>query len=261
MGVRRMFPDQIERVLLHAMPIGLRVAGVMSFAPFLGSSTIPARIKIILTMIVTALLYPICDVPAFAFTPGGWTRIALLEAALGLALGLCLQFALEAAILAGQLAGFQFGFSLVNVIDPQTNVDTPVLSTFYQLMTLMIFLQFNVHHWLFRGLTKSFEYVPVGAVVVSAATMKELFRDATGIWLAGVQIATPLLLATLLIDVMVGFLSKASPQMPAILLSIPLKSMVGYAVIVLGVSLWPFLFERQFTLALGWSERVLHLAR
>src|SRR5262249_31120652 len=122
MGVTEMLPAQIERILLHAMPIALRVGGVMSFAPFLGSSTIPAKIKVILTVIVTTLLYPICDVPAFAFTSGGWTRLVFVEAALGLALGLCLQFALEAAILAGQLAGFQFGFSLVNVIDPQTNV-------------------------------------------------------------------------------------------------------------------------------------------
>jgi len=232
----------------------------MSFAPFVGSSAVPARIKAVLTIVVTVLLYPVCNVPASVFTPGGWTRLVLVEAVLGLALGLCLHFAVEAALLAGQLAGFQFGFSLVNIIDPQTNVDTPVLSLFYQLMTLMIFLQLNVHHWLFRGLAKSFEYVPVGSVVISAAAMSELFRDASGMWLAGVQIATPLLLATLLIDVMVGFLNKASPQMPAILLSIPLKSVVGYAVLAVGLGLWPAFFERQFALALGWSERVLHLA-
>lgn len=253
-------PPLLERVLLHALPIALRVGGTMSFAPFLGSSTIPARIKLLFTVIVTALLYPVCPIPPLSFTTAGWTRLVLVEAALGLALGLCLQFAMEAALLAGQLAGFQFGFSLVNIIDPQTNVDTPVLSLFFQLVTLLIFLQLNVHHWLFRGLAKTFVYVPVGSVVISVATMKELFRDATGMWLAGVQIATPLLIATALIDVMVGLLSKASPQMPAILLSIPLKSVVGYLVLAIGIGLWPALFERQFAIALGWSERVLHLA-
>ena len=254
-------PPHIQQILLHAMPIALRVGGLMSFAPFLGSSAIPARIKVVLTLLVTVLLYPICSVPVLALSSGGWTRVVLKEAALGLALGLCLQFAFEGMQLAGQLAGFQFGFSLVNIIDPQTNVDTPVLSIFHQLMALMIFLQLNVHHWLFRGLVKSFDYVPVGSIVISAATMKELFHDASGMWLAGVQIATPVLFATVLIDVMVGFLSKASPQMPAILLSIPLKSVVGYGVLAIGVGLWPSLLEKQFALALGWSERVLHLAR
>jgi flagellar biosynthetic protein FliR len=135
-----------------------------------------------------------------------------------------------------------------------------VLSTFHQLVVTLLFLQLNVHHWILRGIVKSFEYVPVGSVVASAALARELLRDAGAMWLVGVQIATPLLFATLLIDVTVGFLSKASPQLPAILLSIPLKSLGGYVVLAIAVRLWPTLFERQFTLALGWSERLLHLA-
>lgn len=250
----------LEHILYRAFPIGLRVGGFMSFAPFLGSLSIPARIKAAFTLMLTALLYPVCAVPQLAITPFGWTRLALAELTLGLALGLCLQFVIEGALLAGQLASFQFSFSLVNIIDPQTDVDTPVLSIFHQLFALMLFLQLNVHHWLLRGLVKSFVYVPVGSIVISSTAMRELFRAAEVMWLIGLQIATPILLATLLLDVTVGFLSKASPQMPAIFLSIPLKSLIGYAVLAIAIGVWPGIFERQFTLALGWSERLLHLA-
>ena len=232
----------------------------MTFAPFLGSPVIPARIKAVFTLALTALLYSVCPVPALVLTPEGWTRVALSELTLGLAIGLCLQFVLEAAQLAGQIAGFQFAFSLVNIIDPTTNVDTPVLAIFHQLTALLFLLLMNVHHWLLRGVVKSFEYVPVGSVTISSATMGELFHAAGGMWLAGMQIALPLLLATLLIDVAVGFLSKASPQMPALFLSVPLKSLGGYAVLAIGVALWPGVFEKQFGLALGWAERVMHLA-
>ena len=135
-----------------------------------------------------------------------------------------------------------------------------MLSVFHQLLVLLIFLHLNVHHWMLRGLAKSFDYIPIGHVVISSAAMKSLFRDATAIWLVGVQIAAPILLATMLIDVTVGFLSKASPQLPAILLSIPLKSLVGYVVLAVAVGLWPGILEKQFTLALGWSETMLHLA-
>jgi flagellar biosynthetic protein FliR len=250
----------LEHMLYRALPIGLRVGAFVSFAPFLGSLSIPARVKAAFTLVLTALLYPVCAVPQFALTPFGWTRLVLGELTLGLALGLCLQFVIEGAQLAGQLAGFQFAFSLVNIIDPQTNVDTPVLSIFHQLFALLFFLHFNVHHWLLRGLVKSFVYVPVGSIVISTAAMKELFHAAAGMWLIGLQIATPILLATVLLDVTVGFLTKASPQMPALFLSIPLKSMIGYAVLAIALGLWPGIFEKQFTLALGWSERLLHLA-
>jgi flagellar biosynthetic protein FliR len=250
----------LQHVLFRILPIGLRVGGVMSFAPFLGSASVPAQIKAALTVVITVLLYPVCPVPPIAPTLSGWTHLVLGEITLGLAIGLCLQFVFEGAQLAGQLAGFQFAFSLVNVIDPQTNVDTPVFSIFYQLVALLLFLQFNIHHWVLRSIVKSFEYAPVGSIVMSAGAMKELFRAAGGMWLVGVQIAMPVLLATMLLDITVGFLSKASPQMPAIYLSIPIKSLVGYAVLATSVGLWPGIFEKQFALALGWTERLFHLA-
>jgi flagellar biosynthesis protein FliR len=250
----------LEHILLRGALIGVRVAGVMTFAPFLSSTAYPVRVKAAFTLVCTALLYTVCPVPAGLLAPGEWTRIVFSEIVLSLAMGLCLQFIFESVQVAGQLAGFQLGFSLVNVIDPQTNVDTPVLSTFHQLFVLLLFLQLNVHHWILRGLVKSYDYVPVGSAHLTASFVKEFLHHAGAMWLVGVQIAAPLLFATVVIDVTVGFLSKASPQLPAILLSIPMKSLVGYIVFGVAVRIWPTLFEKQFALALGWSERLLHLA-
>jgi len=253
-------PPILEHWMLRGMAIGLRVGGLMSFAPFVGNTSVPPRIKVAFTLAITALLYPVCAVPDVALTLASMARLALSEVVLGLVIGLCLQFIFEGATLAGQVAGFQFAFSLVNVIDPQTSVDTPVLSVFHQLVALLIFLQLNVHHWLLRGIVKSFDYVPIGTAAFTLPVARELLRDAGGLWLVGVQIATPILLSTIILDVAVGFLSKASPQMPAILFSIPLKSLVGYAILAVAVGLWPVFFEGQFARALGWSERILHLA-
>ena len=249
-----------ELILMRGALIFVRVAGVMSFAPFFSGSGVQAQTKAVLTLLITALLYPTCSIPVAAVTPIGWSKIALGETILGLAIGLCLQFILEGAQLAGQVAGFQFSFSLVNIIDPNTNVDTPVLSVFHQFFAVLFFLQLNVHHWILRGLARSFDYVPVGSVTISTAFMRELFHAAGAMWLVGVQMAAPVLLATLVLDVTVGFLTKASPQLPAMLFSIPLKSLVGYGVLAIGIGLWPTIFEKQFVLALGWSERLLHLA-
>ncbi|HVO57209.1 MAG TPA: flagellar biosynthetic protein FliR [Dongiaceae bacterium] len=251
----------LQRVLLHALPVALRVGSALSFAPFLGSLSIPVRSKAVLTVLLTAILYPFCRVPELPLSPLLWTRVALSEITLGLAMGLALQFVLEAAQLAGQITSFQLAFSLVNVIDPQTNVDTPVLSIFHQLMALLFLLLFNVHHWILRGLARSFDYVPVGSVVITPASARALFHAASGMWLAGVQMAVPLLLVTLLIDLTVGFLSKASPQMPALILSVPLKSAAGYLALALVVAAWPGIFEKQYALALSWSERLLRFAQ
>lgn len=253
-------PPFLEIMAFRILAISFRVGGLMSFAPFIGSSSIPVRVKAVFTIAMTAILYPIAPIPQIAPNAMEMARFAMGEAVLGLGIGLCMQFIFEGALLAGQVAGFQFSFSLVNIIDPQSSVDTPVLSVFHRAVALLLFLQLNVHHWLLRGVVKSFEYVPVGSATVGLPMVRELFRDASALWLVGVQIATPILLSTLLIDVAVGFLSKASPQMPAILFSIPLKSLAGYAILAVTVGLWPVFFEKQFALALAWSERVLRLS-
>ena len=247
-------------ILGRAMPIGLRVGGVMTFAPFLGSQSVPVRVKTALTFALTALLFYAVPAQKISIEPLDWARLAASEAVLGLMLGLCVQFVLEAAQLAGQLVGIQIGFGLVNIIDPQTEVDTPVLSIFHQLIALLLLLQFNVHHWILRGLVKSFSIVPAGSFRVSLDAARELLRAAESMFSAGVQIAAPVLLATLMVDITVGFVSKASPQLPALFFSIPLKILATLVLLTAAVGFWPSLYEKQFMRALQWSEHLLRMA-
>jgi flagellar biosynthesis protein FliR len=192
----------------------------------------------------------------------GWVAMAGGEVVIGLLLGLTLQFVFEAAEFAGQIAGMQTGFSLVNILDPQTQVDTPVLSVFQQLIATLIFLRLNVHHWLLRGLAASFSYLPPGGGGgMNLDLGSTLLRVAAGIWLAGVQIAGPVLLATLLCDVALGFVGKASSQLPVMLFGLSIKSMLGLLVVAGTLGLWPGIFEQRFAAAIAISERLLHLAR
>src|SRR5271154_2697995 len=242
----------LEKFLAHALPIGVRIGGMMTFAPFFGSEAFPARVKAAFVLVLTAMLYGVCPVPDLTLTVFSAIRIVLSEAVVGLMMGLSVQFVLEGAQLAGQLAGAQLGFSLAAIIDPQTNIETPVLTIFYQMIAMLIFLQLNVHHWILRAVVKSFGYIPVGTGVVTLGAVRELMRAAGGMWLIGVQIAAPVLLATMLIDVTIGFLSKASPQLPAMFIGISAKSLVGYALLAASVVLWPTLLENKFLNALGW---------
>jgi flagellar biosynthetic protein FliR len=250
----------LETMLLHALPIALRLGGLLTFAPFLGSESWPARSKAALVIVLTALLYGVCPVPELSADPLSLLRIILSETMVGLLMGLSVQLVMEGVQLAGQLTGAQMGFSLAAIIDPQTNIETPVLNTFYQLLALLIFLQLDVHHWVLRAVLQSFHYFPVGGALTWPA-VRELLHSAAGMWLLGVQMAAPILLATFVIDVTVGFLSKASPQMPAMLLGISAKGLAGYALLALSVGLWPGLLEAKFSQAVGNLERLLHLLR
>lgn len=250
----------LQHILAHAMPIGLRAGGLMTFAPFFGDDSIPARVKAGFALVLTAMLYGVCAVPDIQLNIANWIRIVVSEAAIGLLMGLSVRIILEGMQIAGQLAGAQLGFTLAAIIDPETNIDTPVLSVFHQMIALLIFLQFDVHHWLLRAVVKSFDYLPVDTAVINLATVHEMVHAFGAMWLIGVQIAAPVLLATMLVDLTVGFLSKASPQFPALFVGISAKSLIGYLVLAASAGLWPYFLEGRFSNAVGWSERMLHMA-
>jgi flagellar biosynthetic protein FliR len=251
----------MEQVIAQAVFVGVRVGMLMVFAPFFGSLGIPARVKAGLTVALTALLYPVYAPRAFDLNRLDWCRVVAGEVIVGLLLGLTLTFVVEGAELAGQILGFQLGYSLVNVIDPQTQVDTPVLSIFHQCVVVLLFLQLGVHHWLLRGLAKSFEYLPPGVASATPAATGELLHAAGAMLVIAVQIAAPALGATLLADIVLGLISKASTQLPVLFIGLSVKALVGFLVLAGSLRYWPALMDRYFLRALQTMEHLLHLAR
>jgi flagellar biosynthetic protein FliR len=251
---------ELERVITQAMFVGVRIGMLMVFAPFFSSLAVPARVKVGFTVALTALLYPVYAPHALDFNGLDWCRVVAGEVMVGLLLGLTLSFVFEGAEVAGQILGFQLGYSLVNVIDPQTQVDTPVLSIFHQLVVTLLFLQLGVHRWLLRGLAKSFEYLPPGVPNATPAATEGLWHAAAAMLVIAVQIAAPALIATMLADLVLGLIGKASPQLPVLFMGLSIKALVGFLVLAGALRYWPPLMERYFLRSLQTMEHLLHLA-
>ncbi len=247
--------------LAQVAPVALRVGGLLTFCPFLGDQAIPNRIKAGLLIALTALLLPVVTLRPAPPGPVDWARMVLGEWLVGVLIGLSLQVVFEAMQFAGQIAGIQLGLSLATLFDPQSQAESTALPVFFNLITLLLFLQLNVHHWVLRALERSFEYLPVGSAVATQLLSRDLVRVVGALFVLGIQIAAPVLLATLMIDIVISFISKASPQLPALLMGIPVKSLTGYALLMGAVALWPGILERRFAIAIGAAERMLHLAR
>jgi flagellar biosynthetic protein FliR len=128
-----------------ALVVGARISGWMTFTPFLGHAALPPSVKAGLTLILTALLYPVVAGDLTMTTMPGPLMIAG-ELGVGMLLGLCMQLVFDGIQLGGQIVGTQLGFSMANLIDPLSQVETTVISVFHQSIALIIFLQMNVHH-------------------------------------------------------------------------------------------------------------------
>lgn len=247
-------------IITKLLTIGVRVSGLMLFAPFFGSLVIPTRVKAMLVLALSLLIYPTVEKGIDLNAIPSWPVAVFTEFLIGVGMGIASNIVFEAVLLCGQVLGVQMGYSLVNILDPQTQVDTTVMALFYQSIVMLLFLQMNVHLWLLRAVGNSFRYLPPGTAHLNSLFTTSIIKIVGEVFDIGIQIAAPVLAATLAADIILGLLGKASPQMPLMLLGPAVKSLLGIVVLIATLHYWPDLFRRLFTNAIANTEQLLHLA-
>jgi flagellar biosynthetic protein FliR len=243
--------------LLSAMTLALvRVSGMVAFAPFFSASSLPMRTKAVFVGAVAFLLAPLV-----ASLPGAQAAIsvpALIgELAVGLVYGLSLALLTEMLLFAGQIAGMQFSFSLVNLMDPNSSIQTPLLGDLFQLMGTLVVISAGLDRILLASMVRSFRAVPVGSFALAGPSALAIVRAASGVFLAAVELAAPVLAATLLVEVAMGLMGKLSAQLPVMMLSVPLKTLTGYTVLIGSLALWPRFIEARFSSLLDMAEHLI----
>ena len=242
--------------LTAATLVLVRLSGLMVFAPIFSSAAIAPRIKAGFVIAMTVLL-----APAVAAVPGARAvldmRAVLGELGVGLVFGLSLSLLNEALTFAGTLLGLQFSFSLVNLMDPNSMIETPVLGQMLSWMGVLVIIGAGLDRTLLAAVVRSFCTVPLGQAGIQAKAGAALAMMAGGIFLAGLQLAAPVLAATLTVEIVIALVSRLAPQLPAMVVSIPLKTMVAYVVLIGSLAVWPGWIERHFTALLDAAGRLM----
>ncbi len=242
---------------LSAMTLALvRVSGIVAFAPFFSSTALPMRAKVVFVLAVAYLLAPLV-----ATLPNARAEItfsALLgEVAVGLVYGLTLALLNEMLLFAGQIVGLQFSFSLVNLLDPASAIQTPLLGELFELMGTLVILTAGLDRILLASIVRSFRVAPLGSYAMAPVTTLTIVRAAGGIFLAAVELAAPVMAATLLVELAIALMGKLSPQLPVMSLTVPLKTLTGFALLAGSLALWPRFIEARFDGLLNLAERLI----
>ena len=244
---------------LSAMLLTLiRVSGIAFFAPFFSSSALPSRAKAVFVGVLAFLIAPLV-----AALPKAQTEITLAamagELAIGFVYGLMLSLLNEMLLFAGEIVGVQLSFSAVNLLDPTSSIQTALMSDLFQIMGTLVLITAGLDRIVLASLVRSYHAVPLGSYALAPLTARTIIQGAGGIFLAAVELAAPILASTILVEIAVALLSKLSPQLPVMSLTVPLKTMVGFAVLTGSLALWPRFIEARFAELLDTTERILQL--
>jgi flagellar biosynthetic protein FliR len=126
------------------------------------------------------------------------------------------------------LIGFQMGFSMVNVVDPDSGVSESVTAHFLYMIALMTFLSINGHLYLLQALSLSFKFIPPGGMVITPHMYKGILSFSGQIFVLAIKIAAPVMIAIFLVDLALALISRAAPQMNVLIVGFPIKIAVGF---------------------------------
>jgi flagellar biosynthetic protein FliR len=236
----------------------VRVSTMIALAPFFSGKSIPARTKAVFVLAVCWLLAPVIAGTEATGVALSFTGI-LGEVAVGAIYGLTLSLLSEMLLLAGQVVGLQFSFSLVNLLDPASEIQTPLMGDLFQLFGTLVVITAGLDRVLLASMVRSLRAVPLGSfpLAVIPATAKVLVPMFSGSFFAALELAAPVLAATVLVEVSVALLGKISPQLPVISLTIPLKTLTGFGMLIGSLALWPRFIESRFSGLLDVAEKLI----
>jgi len=144
----------------------------------------------------------------------------------------------------------------VNLMDPNTMVETAVMGQLLNWFGLLVLIGAGLDRSLLAAVMRSFAVVPVGQAVMKASTCAVIASMMGGVFLAGLQLSAPVIAAALTVEIVVALVGRLSPQLPVMMVSIPLKTLISYVVLIGSLAVWPGWIERHFTALL---DRAAHL--
>lgn len=250
-------PFALEPFLL----IFARLSGLFISAPIFSSRQIPVTIKIFILVVLAgsmAFFVP-AHLPLEVATPFMFVWAMVLEILVGYTIGFVANLILAGLQTAGQLMDMQLGFGIVNVVDPQSGTQIPLMGSFTQTLALLCYLAINGHHFLLQGLIDSYRLVPVLGFNMNGSFINELVRLSASMFVIALKVSAPIVTAVLTADISMGFIARTVPQMNVFVVGLPVKILLGMIALLIMIPVYLWVFQVLFEDLFGSLDNIMHL--
>ena len=235
-----------------------RISACLIAAPILSSTSVNTRLRVSLAMVLTILIYPLHDWPIVDVLSGEGLVLFLEQVVIGVMMGLILQIVFAAVSAAGEFISLSMGLGFAMMADPNSGVQTPVISQFLVILATLVFVSIGGHLILIELLLDSFRLWPIGEPQLEMAMVWDLLQWSVLLFTGATMIALPAMVVLLLTNSAMGVVSRAAPSLNVFAVGFPLTLLMGIVVLIVLLpsfmgnvqSLWFEAFQ-QIRLLLG----------
>jgi flagellar biosynthetic protein FliR len=211
----------------------IRVASMFSIAPVIGGKQIPRRIRIVAALLITLAIVPMQqDVPIIDPWSAEGVYVTAQQILIGLIMGFILMLVFAAVTLAGENIAMSMGLGFAMASDPINGVQVPVVSQFLVITASLLFLSMDGHLSIISMMATSFELLPIGTDGVSTAALWTLLQWAKIMFNAAASIALPAIMSLLTVNLVMGVMTRAAPQLNIFSVGFPMTMMAGYLILL-----------------------------
>ena len=213
--------------LMGTMLLAARVAAATVLTPVFGPTQIPAPVRVIIALSLSAFLILAVPVTMPSIdTPTGLAVAMLGELLIGMSLAFGFLVAYAATQIAGRVLDIQLGYGAASVLNPTTQTPAPLIGTVFGMAAVAVFLGMDGHHVLIRALALSVETYPPGHLATGIDIL-ELLNFSGAMFTFGLALAAPVMLSLLLADIALAVMARSMPQLNVFILSFSVKIVLG----------------------------------
>jgi len=226
--------SQLNEMIASAYWPFVRISAMLMVAPIYAASSFPVRIRVVLAVLITAVLYPVID-PVTGVDPVSFEGFIILgqQVIIGAAMGFFLQMAFQLLVIAGEAIAMTMGLGFARMMDPQNGVQVPVVAQYFIIVATLLFLSMNGHLLLLQMIIQSFEILPVSQTGMSREGLWLVVSWGSQMFIGAVLVALPAVTALLMSNIAMGVVTRAAPQLNIFAVGFPLMLLLGFVLLML----------------------------
>jgi flagellar biosynthetic protein FliR len=225
--------EVVDRFYTFLWPM-LRISALMITAPIFSLNTFNTRLRILLALVLTWLVYPLHTWPVVDPTSAQGLLEAFNQIMIGATMGLILQVVVAAVVVAGQSIAAAMGLSMANMIDPNMG-NVPTISQLLIVMSTLIFVGFGGHAIMMGLILESFNSLPIGTSILNQEVYGRVLQWSSMVFLGAVLMALPVMVALLFINVGLGVVTRAAPSLNIFAVGFPAMIMAGFVILIISM--------------------------
>ena len=247
--------DIIERFYSFLWPM-LRVSALLMTAPLFSQNAVNVRIRVLLGLTLTWMIYPLHDWPILDPVSGAGLLEVFNQIFVGASMGLVLQIVVAAMVVAGQSISASMGLSMANMMDPNVG-NVPVIAQLLLIMSTLIFVGSGGHAILMGLVLESFHVLPIGESLLDQNHWGRMVTWSSMMFVGAVLMALPVMVTLLFINVGLGVVTKAAPSLNIFAVGFPAMVLAGLIILVLSMGSiggrMEWLWMQSFVMLRDWA--------